>query len=78
MVLPYFLYLKEMVIHAWETFQRWKMNSMALPPSSRPLLADYQLVYVNCSNTDVEEAARDFHTLELAQATFYALVMNNA
>jgi len=74
MVFPYYLDTKEMALYVWETFN-WCLRSATRP--SQPLPEDHYDLSPYFILADAQEAARDFHILELVRATFYSMVVND-
>jgi len=75
MVFPYYLNTEEMALYVWETFN-WHLRSAARPAQPPPedhydLCADFILA-------NAQEATWDFCLPELVEATFYAVVVNDA
>jgi len=64
-----------MANHARKTF-RWHWRSASRPP--RPLLEDFRGLCPCFTLCEVEEAERDFKLLEMVQATFYTMLLNDA
>ncbi|KAJ8425245.1 hypothetical protein Cgig2_015852 [Carnegiea gigantea] len=64
-----------MADHVRETF-KWHLRATSHPP--RPLPEDYRDLCPGFILSDAEEAAHDFNILEIVQATFYAMVVNDA
>ncbi|KAJ8431098.1 hypothetical protein Cgig2_007514 [Carnegiea gigantea] len=66
---------EEMANHVRETFKR-HLRAASHPPL--PLLEDYRDLCLGLTRPNAEEAARDFNIPEIIQATFYAMVVNDA
>jgi len=64
-----------MADHIRETFKR-HLRRASRPSSALP--KDYRGLCPSFTLPDVEEAVRDFDIPEIIQATFYAMVVNNA
>ena len=75
MAFPPFHDTEEMADHIRETF-KWHLRRASHPP--RPLLQDFQDLCPSFTLPDADEAARDFNIPKIIQATFYAMVVNDA
>jgi len=64
-----------MADHVRKTF-KWHLKRALHPP--RPLPEDYQDLCPNFTLPDAEEAAHDFNILEIVQASFHAMLLNDA
>ncbi|KAJ8434141.1 hypothetical protein Cgig2_000861 [Carnegiea gigantea] len=60
----------------WNTFQAWHLRRASRPPHLFP--EDYRELYPSFTLPDEEEAAHDFNIREIVQATFYAMLLNDA
>ncbi|KAJ8429899.1 hypothetical protein Cgig2_008784 [Carnegiea gigantea] len=67
--------LSEMTNHVRETF-KWHLRGASHPPWSLP--ENYQDLCLGFALSDAEEAAYDFDILKMIQATFDAMVVNDA
>ncbi|KAJ8429798.1 hypothetical protein Cgig2_015630 [Carnegiea gigantea] len=75
MAFPLFHNTMEMADFVRVSF-RWRWRSTTCP--RRPLLVDYQDLCPQFTLSDVERAALDFELPEIVQATFYAMLLNDA
>ena len=64
-----------MADHVSETF-KWHLRKASCPPQLVPV--DFQDLCSSFTLPDTEEAAHDFNILEIIQATFYAMMVNDA
>ncbi|KAJ8435161.1 hypothetical protein Cgig2_007782 [Carnegiea gigantea] len=71
---PPFCDTEEMADHVRETF-KWRLRKASHPPPL--LLEDFQDLYPSFTLPDAEEAACDFNILEIVQATFYMMEVND-
>ncbi|KAJ8449158.1 hypothetical protein Cgig2_027160 [Carnegiea gigantea] len=67
--------IEEMASYVRETF-RWHLRGALRP--SQPLLKNYKDLCLRFTLSDTEEAVSDFNIPEMVQATFYAMVVNDA
>ncbi|KAJ8435117.1 hypothetical protein Cgig2_020760 [Carnegiea gigantea] len=75
MVFSDFLSTEQAADYIRET-SKWHLRGVVRPP--RPLPANYHKLRPYFDLVVVEEAARDFRILEMIQAIFYAMVVNEA
>ncbi|KAJ8431474.1 hypothetical protein Cgig2_032245 [Carnegiea gigantea] len=75
MVFPSFHGTEEMANYIREIF-KWHLKGASRPPQS--LLKNHRDLCPSFTLSDVEEATWDFDVSEMTQATFYAMVVNDA
>ncbi|KAJ8426990.1 hypothetical protein Cgig2_033848 [Carnegiea gigantea] len=75
MVFPPFLDTEEMADHVRQTF-KWNLRGASCSP--RPLPKEYRDLCPSFTLADAKEAARDFDIPEMIEASFYAMVVDDA
>ncbi|KAJ8421186.1 hypothetical protein Cgig2_011314 [Carnegiea gigantea] len=75
MAFPFICNTREMANYARESFI-WCWRSASHPP--HPLPEDFQVLCPHFSLSDAEGVAADFELPEIVQATFYAMLLNEA